>query len=177
MQRHRQLLDHTGAITEEARAINLGTSGWADNTTYLVELQYEVDHIQVWVDGILEFDEVGTFPVGNFGFYTLSQENDRFTLVSPVGSGSVCGLDPDQDPDGDGVPSGDDPAPWDPNICGDWDGDGFDDCTDTDGDGVLDFEDNCIEVINPDQDNLDQDDLGDACDPDADGDGFEDGPD
>ena len=168
---------HADAVSEEARAINLGSTGWGDNTTYLVELQYEVDHVQVWVDGALEFDEVGTFPVGNFGFYTLSQPDDRFTLVSPTGSASVCGLDPDQDPDGDGVPSGDDPAPWDPNICGDWNGDGWDDCTDTDGDGVLDFEDNCVDDPNPDQEDLDVDGIGDACDPDADGDDFDAGPD
>ncbi len=168
---------HTGALSEEARALTLGGTGWADNTTYLVELEYDIDRIQVWVDGTLEFDVAGTFPVGNFGFYTLSQENDRFTLVSPTGSASVCGVDPDQDPDGDGVNSGDDPAPWDPGICGDWDGDGWDDCADTDGDGVLDGDDNCPNDANPGQDDLDNDDLGDACDSDADGDGFDAGVD
>ncbi len=170
---------HTGAVVEEARAATLGSVGWADNTTYLVELQYDIDRIQVWVDGTLEFDVSGTFPVGNFGFYTLSQPYDRFTLVSPTGSESVCGLDPAQDPDGDGVLSGDDPAPWDPTICGDWDGDGYDDCFDydVDDDGILDDADNCPNDPNPNQDDLDGDDIGDACDPDADGDGFDAGPD
>jgi DNA-binding beta-propeller fold protein YncE len=42
---------------------------------------------------------------------------------------------------------------------------------DADRDGVLDSQDNCIGLANPDQENMDRDKLGDACDPDADGDG------
>jgi MYXO-CTERM domain-containing protein len=41
---------------------------------------------------------------------------------------------------------------------------------DEDGDGVVDGEDNCPEVGNPDQANLDGDALGDLCDDDVDGD-------
>ena len=128
---------HVGAVNEEARAITKGSTGWGDYVTYTVELQYETDHVQVWVDGVQEFDRYGSFPVGNFGFYTNSQANDRFKLLGPLGDGSVCGLDPDADVDGDGVDSGDDPEPWNPLICGDWDFDGIDDCADADGDGFL----------------------------------------
>src|SRR3954447_6073174 len=42
---------------------------------------------------------------------------------------------------------------------------------DDDRDGVLDSYDNCLGLANPDQSNMDRDKLGDACDPDADGDG------
>lgn len=35
---------------------------------------------------------------------------------------------------------------------------------DTDGDGILDDIDNCVEHINPEQSDMDGDDLGDACD-------------
>lgn len=47
-----------------------------------------------------------------------------------------------------------------------------DEPADTDGDGVSDGNDNCPEVANNDQADLDNDELGDACDDDKDGDGF-----
>lgn len=42
--------------------------------------------------------------------------------------------------------------------------------TDSDGDGVPDRDDNCVDVVNPRQGDLDQDDVGDDCDEDRDGD-------
>jgi hypothetical protein len=43
---------------------------------------------------------------------------------------------------------------------------------DSDGDGVRDPSDNCPTAVNPGQRDGDGDGLGDACDPDADGDGY-----
>lgn len=43
---------------------------------------------------------------------------------------------------------------------------------DTDGDGIRDIDDNCPEVANAGQNDLDADGLGDLCDPDRDGDGI-----
>ncbi|MSQ02278.1 MAG: hypothetical protein EXR71_10380 [Myxococcales bacterium] len=43
---------------------------------------------------------------------------------------------------------------------------------DADSDTVADYEDNCPSVSNVSQDDLDGDDVGDACDTDADGDGY-----
>lgn len=48
---------------------------------------------------------------------------------------------------------------------------------DQDGDAFADNVDNCPEVFNPIQTDLDNDGLGDACDPDRDGDGIPDGQD
>ena len=44
---------------------------------------------------------------------------------------------------------------------------------DADSDGVLDESDNCPSTPNPDQADLDGDNIGDACDPDVDGDSVE----
>ena len=96
------------------------------------------------------------------------------------------------DADADGSPDAEDPCPLDPNndadrdqICGD-----ADLCTDSDGDFFGDpdhpantcADDNCPYVVNPDQSDVDMDDVGDACDncvntpnaeqTDSDGDGF-----
>lgn len=48
---------------------------------------------------------------------------------------------------------------------------------DTDGDGIPDATDNCPTVANKDQADLDADKIGDACDPDIDGDGYPNGVD
>ncbi|WP_225413828.1 choice-of-anchor A family protein [Stigmatella hybrida] len=118
---------HLGAFSEEARALTLGRKGWTDRAVYRVKMEYGLSRVRVWVNNELQFDQQGSFPAGRFGFYTNSQPGSRFTLISPV-KGSICGLDPDADPDGDGVPTGNDPKPFDPSICGDANGDGIDDC-------------------------------------------------
>jgi hypothetical protein len=41
---------------------------------------------------------------------------------------------------------------------------------DSDGDGILDVIDNCVDLVNPDQEDLDSDGFGDICDEDIDGD-------
>ena len=63
----------TGSVTEVVRGTTLANSGWDDLTTYRVEVSASATAVQVWVDGTLEIDEVGSFPTGNFGVYTYSQ--------------------------------------------------------------------------------------------------------
>ncbi len=73
-------------------------------------------------------------------------------------------------------------------VTVEWDGDGFvlggqpvqdrpvelvrEPLSDRDGDGFIDILDNCPQTFNPNQDNLDGDDLGDRCDLDMDDDGL-----
>lgn len=78
--------------------------------------------------------------------------------------GDVC----DDDRDGDGIANGVDPFPNDPRQQGDPN-------VDTDSDGILNGSDNCTTTANPNQADLDGDFAGDACDPDIDGDGVENG--
>jgi hypothetical protein len=102
------------------------------------------------------------------------------------------------DTDGDGVLDGVDAFPFDPSISFDFDGDGVGDekdsdsdndglsntaesalgtdplNSDTDGDGVVDGEDNCPKKVNSNQLDTDEDDMGNVCDTDDDGDGLSD---
>jgi hypothetical protein len=66
---------HSGnGVTELARASNLGSTGWADNTTYSFDLLFTASNIQVLVDGVKEIDVNGSFANGSFGFYNYSQQ-------------------------------------------------------------------------------------------------------
>ena len=99
--------------------------------------------------------------------------------------GCGCGV-PDDDRDGDGVPDcidgcPDDPAKTEPGACGcgapetDDDGDGVPDCIDicpgcddnldSDGDTIPDDIDNCPHVANLAQQDLNDNGIGDACEP------------
>ncbi|MBX3396441.1 MAG: proprotein convertase P-domain-containing protein [Phycisphaerae bacterium] len=73
-----------------------------------------------------------------------------------------CDLNP-LDPDGNGLVSQDCNENGVPDECD----------FDTDGDLVPDDCDNCDLIFNPGQEDMDGDEIGDACDEDADGDGFE----
>jgi len=53
----------------------------------------------------------------------------------------------------------------------------LEDRRDTDSDGIKNFEDNCPRSTNPDQKDLDNDGIGNPCDPDRDGDGTTNGED
>jgi len=134
---------HNENITLVAEANTLGNTGWADNTTYDIEVSYATSGFRVFVDGNLEFDEIGVFPTGNFGFYNFSQQEIEYSLVSPLNQ-SVCSQD---DSDGDGLVDLDEFALGTDPALVDTDGDGIDDLTevgdpsnptDTDGDGTID---------------------------------------
>lgn len=169
------LWQQTGSASVVATGKRFGDAGWEFDRTYNVELDYSSTRIRVWIDGQLEFDEVGSWPVGgDFGFYILSQDSVTYTLLDPRGE-SICAPNYG-DSDGDGLSDWDEVTVWgtDPSLF------------DTDGDGLGDG----AEVNTWDTDPLDKDSDDDGLfdgeevlewgsdpnDPDTDKDGLEDGP-
>ena len=76
--------DHSGAVNELQRGANLGTTGWADNTTYDFDLIFNATNVQVKVDGVTELNISGSFANGSFGFYNLSQASVRYAGIQQV---------------------------------------------------------------------------------------------
>jgi hypothetical protein len=69
---------HDGVVNEVARGTNLGSTGWADNTEYSFDLVFTSSKIEVFVDGVLEISEAGSFGNGAFGFYNYSQDQVEY---------------------------------------------------------------------------------------------------
>ena len=186
---------HNGAASTIARANTLGSTGWSHFQTYSIEMTYNTNNVQVYVDGVLEFDETGFFPGGTFAFYTYSQEGGIFSLVSPTEGLSVCSeLDSDSDglsdnmEDGLGMDSTTDDS--DSDGLGDFDEvwtyetDGAN--PDSDGDGISDGDEVNTYGSDPNNEDSDGDGLSDGDElalgtdmfgTDFDGDGYLDGDD
>jgi len=171
-----EMWGHTDSVSEIAQAISLGSTGWADNTTYTVQVDYSTTQVDVYVDGSLEFSELGSWPTGNFGFYSLSQPSTEYTLTAPVDQ-SVCA---EADSDGDGITDLVEDAIGTDRDDPDSDGDGvgdldevvdIDDPTDTDGDGTIDAIDSDDDGDGIDSVDEDLDGDGDPTTDDSDGDG------
>lgn len=73
---------HTGNVELIERAATLGSTGWADNTSYLFDIVFTESNIQVLVDDELQFDINGTFQNGSFGFYNFSQPNVLYAGIT-----------------------------------------------------------------------------------------------
>ena len=68
-------------VTELARATNLGSTGWANNTEYTFDLVFNSTLVEVFVNGVKELSVGGTFSDGSFGFYNYSQANVRYAGI------------------------------------------------------------------------------------------------
>ncbi len=65
-------------VTELARALTLGRTGWVENREYHFRFEVAPDRLKIWVDGVQQFDLAVTVPAGKFGFYNFSQEAVRY---------------------------------------------------------------------------------------------------
>lgn len=75
-----------GTVTELARGMNFGATGWASNRVYDLKFRYTPERFQVWIDGELEFDLTGDFPTdARFGFYNHSQDHVRYRNFAQSG--------------------------------------------------------------------------------------------
>jgi len=81
---HEDFAGTGGAVDELARATNLGSTGWADNTPYDFEIQFTSTSLKVFVDGVLEIDQAGSFNDGRFAFYNFSQSQVQYSNFSTV---------------------------------------------------------------------------------------------
>lgn len=160
-----------------------------DGAEYLVATAEKVIEL-VTPETLVELAETDFIDIGGD-----DSDNDLLSDLNEL----RLGLDPlIADSDGDGVPDGSDVFPSLSTEWADADGDGLGDNEDndidgdnidndveltlgtdplkydTDGDGVGDYDDNCKLGENADQNDLDEDGLGDACDGDSDGDGLSD---
>ena len=79
---------HQNTVTEVERAANLGSTGWADHTTYGFELIFTSTLIEVKVGGVTEISYTSAenggnaFNDGSFGFYNYSQSNVRYAGIT-----------------------------------------------------------------------------------------------
>ncbi|MCH9671092.1 MAG: PEP-CTERM sorting domain-containing protein [Gammaproteobacteria bacterium] len=82
--------NHTGGVSEIARATTLGSTGWNDLQTYQFNIVFQSDLIQVSVDNVLQLSitpadaGVGAFSDGAFGFYNYSQANVLYSSIAQV---------------------------------------------------------------------------------------------
>lgn len=62
-----------GGVSELARGLTLGSAGYSASGSHDFEILYESDRVQIFVDGVLQFDMAGIFGDGRLGLYEHSQ--------------------------------------------------------------------------------------------------------
>jgi len=70
---------HIGTVTELARGITLGGTGWADYNEYVFTIEFTPTSLKVYVDDVLQFDIAGSFSDGRFAFYDFSQRDVKYS--------------------------------------------------------------------------------------------------
>lgn len=81
------LHDSSDGVTELQRATNLGSTGWADNTTYDFKIAFTAALVEIFVNGTKELSVASSligsaFANGSFGFYNYSQANVLYAGIT-----------------------------------------------------------------------------------------------
>ncbi len=71
-----------GSVVELARGAIHGNVGWVDNSSYDFVVEYTTTSLKVWVNGGLEIDLAGDFPVGPMALYNFSQPDMSMSAVT-----------------------------------------------------------------------------------------------
>ncbi len=81
---------HSGGVNQIQRGVTLGSTGWADNTSYEFNLIFNSGEIKVSVNGTQELSinpgmaGLSSFADGAFGFYNMSQSQVLYSAVTSV---------------------------------------------------------------------------------------------
>lgn len=70
-----------GGVTELARGMNFGNTGWESGTEYEFRFVYTPTALEIFLDDVLEVSIAGSFPDGRFGFYNFSQGSVRYSVI------------------------------------------------------------------------------------------------
>ncbi len=149
--------DYSGIYQSWDATTNDGISPWCD-----LNFNGELDPDERRQDNLIwDFGSSTQYPTIRCTPAATSLQRSGWQLSGgkPVINDNVFSLDTD----GDGVADGRDIFPADPTES-----------SDEDGDKIGDNKDNCPLIVNFEQEDMDGDGYGDACDPDKDGDGYTD---
>ncbi len=68
-----------GGLEELARGNTLGDTGWLANTDYSFRFIFQSNHLEVYVNDVLEININGSFNDGRLAFYNFSQANVSYS--------------------------------------------------------------------------------------------------
>lgn len=72
----------SSGLTQLARGLTLGGSGWNANTDYVFRFDFGPGNLQIYVNDVLQFDLTGEFSNGRMGFYNFSQSGVSYSAFT-----------------------------------------------------------------------------------------------
>jgi len=71
-----------GGVTQLARGVTLGETGWQDFTEYAFRFVFTGSSLEVYVDDVLQASVSGSFSNGRLGFYNFSQDSVQYSAFT-----------------------------------------------------------------------------------------------